>query len=98
MEDHDDKLAAWLMLGITVAFKIGLTLFVLIAYPSGPNLITNLALNWPWLVLTVVVVVALLGYAVWWLRLVRVRAKRARLLHGEWNVDSGEIATDRPRG
>jgi cytochrome bd-type quinol oxidase subunit 2 len=98
MEDHDDKLAAWLMLGITVSFKIGLTLFVLIAYPSGPNLITNLALNWPWLVLTVVLVIVLVGYAIWWLRLVRVRAKRARLLHGEWNVDSGEIATDRPRG
>jgi hypothetical protein len=98
MEDYDDKTAAWLMLGITVAFKVGLTLFVLLAYPSGPNLITNFALNWPWFVLLAVLLVVLATWALWRLRLVRVRAKRDKLLHAEWNVGPGEVTTDTPRG
>lgn len=88
MQDHDDTTAAWLMLAITIAFKVGLTLWVLIAYPSSKNLIVNLAINWPWFILLAVVGVALLGAPlVFWVRRVRVRAKRARLQHAEWNVD-----------
>lgn len=88
MEDHDDKMAAWLMLGITAAFKLGLMIWVLIAFPSSQNFIVNMALNWPWFVLSGVVLVALLGAPlVFWVRRVRVRAKRARLQHAEWNVD-----------
>jgi hypothetical protein len=88
MEDGNDTTAAWLMLGVTIAFKVGLTLWVLIAYPSSQNFIVNLALNWPWFVLLVVVAVALLAAPVlFWVRRVRVRAKRAQLQHAEWNVD-----------
>ena len=88
MEDHNDTTAAWLMLGITVAFKVGLTLWILIAYPSSKNFIVNLAINWPWFILLVAIGVGLLGAPLlFWVRCVRVRAKRERLQHAEWHVD-----------
>ncbi len=88
MEDGDDTTAAWLMLGITIAFKVGLTLWILITFPSTQNLVVNAAINWPWLLLGVVVLVALVGAPVaFWVRRLRVRAKREKLLHAEWHVD-----------
>ncbi len=87
MNEGDDTTAAWLMLGITAAFKVGITAWILIAYPSSKNLIVNLALNWPWLIIMGAVLVALLTAPVlFWVRRVRVRAKRARLQHAEWHV------------
>jgi cytochrome c biogenesis protein CcdA len=87
-EDHDDRTAAWLMLGVVAAFKVGLTVWVVLAFQSSQNLITNIALNWPWFILLVVIAVALLTAPVlFWVRRMRVRAKRAQLQHAEWNVD-----------
>ncbi|HEY7061453.1 MAG TPA: hypothetical protein VII06_08245 [Chloroflexota bacterium] len=87
-DDENDMTAAWLMLGIVVIFKVGLTVWVVLAFQSSQNLITNLALNWPWFILLVVIAVALLSApVVFWVRRVRVRAKRAQLQHAEWNVD-----------
>ena len=85
MDESDGVTAAWWMIGITIAFKVGLSLWVLIAYPSAQNLIMQIALNWPWL-LAIVVLVA--SPAVFWARMVRVRAKRAKLQRAEWNVDT----------
>ena len=88
MEDHDDTRAAWMMLGVTVAFKVGLTLWILIAYPSTQNFVVNLALNWPWLILMGAVLIGLFAAPVLFrYRLRRVRSKRARLQHAEWHVD-----------
>jgi len=86
--EHDDHTAALLMIGVVVAFKVGLTVWVVLAFQSQQNLITNIALNWPWFILLAVIAVALLAApVVFWVRRMRVRAKRARLQHAEWNVD-----------
>ena len=84
MDDHDGMTAAWLMIATVIAFKVGLTLYVLVAYPSGANLFMQIALNVPWLVL---IVVLLAAPALFWVRRLRVRAKRAQLVRAEWNVD-----------
>lgn len=85
MDDNEGTTAAWLMIGIVLAFKFGLTIFVLIAYPSTHNLLANAAANWP-------IVLGVLFFAAsplaFWIRLVRVRARRAKLLRAEWQVES----------
>ena len=87
-QDHDDHTAALLMLGVVVAFKVGLTVWVVLAFQSSQNVIMNVALNWPWFILLgVILVVVLSAPAVFWVRRVRVRAKRSRLQHAEWHVD-----------
>jgi hypothetical protein len=84
VDDSDGVGAAWAVIGVMVAFKLGLTLYVLVAYPSGPNLLANLAANWYWLLAIVVLVTPPL---IFWGRLVRMRAKRAKLQRAEWHVD-----------
>jgi len=88
MEEYDGKTAALLMVAIVAAFKVGLTIWVVLAFQSSQNLITNVALNWPWfLVLGGVVVALIAAPIVLWVRRMRVRAKRAQLQRAEWNVD-----------
>jgi hypothetical protein len=83
--------AAWVMIATMVAFKVGLTLYILIAYPSVLNLVMQLVLNVFWWILLVAVVAA--GVFLWgplvrmWTRLVRMRARRAELERAEWIVD-----------
>ena len=84
MREADDLSAAWMMIWVMIAFKVGLTIWILVAYPSGYNLFMQLALNWPWLLAMVLIVAA---PAVFWWRMIRVRAKRAKLQHAEWHVD-----------
>ncbi|HZS00679.1 MAG TPA: hypothetical protein VFE37_18325 [Chloroflexota bacterium] len=87
-EEHTDHTAALLMLAVVAAFKVGLTVWVVLAFRSSQNFIMNLALNWPWFILLVGLVGALIATPVlFWTRRVRVRAKRARLQHAEWHVD-----------
>jgi hypothetical protein len=87
-QDHDDHTAALLMLGVVAAFKVGLTVWVVLAFQSSQNVIVNVALNWPWFILLgVILVLVLSAPIVFWVRRVRVRAKRARLEHAEWHVD-----------
>jgi hypothetical protein len=83
--------AAWVMIATMVAFKVGLTLYILIAYPSVQNLVLQLVLNVVWWILLVAVVAA--GVFLWgplvrmWARLVRMRARRAELKRAEWTID-----------
>ena len=86
--EHDDHTAALLMLGVVAAFKVGLTVWVVLAFQSSQNVIMNVALNWPWFILLAVILVLVLSAPiVFWVRRVRVRAKRAQLQHAEWHVD-----------
>jgi hypothetical protein len=85
MEESDDMNAAWAMIWIMLAFKLGLTIWILIAYPSGQNLFMQIALNWPWVLVGGIV---LFAPTLFWIRLLRVRAKRAKLQRAEWEVDS----------
>jgi hypothetical protein len=86
--EHDDHTAALLMLGVVAAFKVGLTVWVVLAFQSSQNFIMNVALNWPWFImLAVIAVLVLTAPVLFWVRRVRVRAKRKRLQHAEWHVD-----------
>jgi hypothetical protein len=76
--------AVWWMLGTMIAFKVGLTLFILIAYPSVQNLIAQVALNALWFV---GIVVLLASPAIFWWRMLRLRARRKQLQWAEWHVD-----------
>jgi hypothetical protein len=86
--EHNEHTAALLMLGVVAAFKVGLTVWVVLAFQSSQNVIMNVALNWPWFImLAVIVVLVVTAPVLFWVRRVRVRAKRARLQHAEWHVD-----------
>jgi membrane protein YdbS with pleckstrin-like domain len=83
-DDADSVTAAWFVIGTMIAFKLGLTAYILLAYPSAKNLLFQLAFNWPWLL---AVVVLLTPPGLFWWRLWRVRARRAALQRAEWHVE-----------
>jgi len=71
------------MVAILVAFKIiTIGIIVLAAQPDGSYLPLLIAMNWPWLVVLVILFsVVPFGF---WFRLARARAKRRRLQRAEW--------------
>ncbi len=83
MRESDEMNAVWVMLSMMVACKVGLTIYVLVAFPSAANLAGQLA-GHP---LLLPVIGLLVPPAIYWARLLRGRAKRARLQRAEWNVD-----------
>lgn len=89
MAEGESLTPVWVLLGSMAAFIAGFTLYVLILHPTSDNLLAQLAINWPKLV-----VLVLFGGAPFlaWLRLVKVRAKRGRLVRAEWCLDSDERA------
>ncbi len=84
MEEADDLNAAWAMIWSMIAFKVGLTIWIILAFPSGYNLFMQLVMNWYWFA---AIVLILAGPALFWWRMLRVRRKRAKLQHAEWHVD-----------
>src|SRR5581483_4609718 len=48
MEEADDLNAAWAMIWSMIAFKVGLTIWIILAFPSGYNLFMQLVMNWYW--------------------------------------------------
>ena len=84
VRESDDLTPVWLMVAMMVACKVALTVYVLVAFPSAGNLAGQLAGNAPYLALILVLIVP---PAIYWGRLLRGRAKRARLQRAEWNVD-----------
>ena len=86
--DSTHRAALWAFVGIFVAFKVATTIMVILAAPAGMwNTIGFfMAFHWPVMVLGGIFAAA---PAVFWWRLVRVRAKRARLEEAEWHVDAG---------
>jgi hypothetical protein len=83
--------AAWLMIAAMVAFKLGLTIYILVAYPSAQNTAMQILLNlhW-WILLGVLAAVAVIAWGPllrMWARLVRMRRRRAALLRAEWRND-----------
>ncbi|MEA2641237.1 MAG: hypothetical protein QOF51_2631 [Chloroflexota bacterium] len=79
------RAALWTMIGILVAFKIATTAVILIVAPGARDVVIAffIAFHWPLLLAA-----AVFGFAplLFWLRLVKVRAKRAKLQAAEWNV------------
>ncbi len=75
-----------------IAFKVGLTIWIILAFPSAYNLFMQIVMNWYWFA---AIVLILAGPAVFWWRLLRVRAKRAKLQHSEWHVDESPAGSPR---
>lgn len=96
----EERAALWTLAGIFVVFKVVTTMAIIFAAPgaAGTTLALFLAFHWPFMLGG-----ALLGAApaLFWLRLVRVRAKRAELQAAEWRVEepgpAGEAAPSWPR-
>ena len=80
------RAALWTFVGILVGFKVVTTAVILIFAPAAREwvLAMFIAFHWPLLVAAVV-----FGFtpALFWLRLLKVRAKRHRLQAAEWRVD-----------
>ena len=84
MSEGESLTPVWAMLGTMAAFIAICTVYVIVLHPTADNLVAQLAINWPKLLLLVVFCGAPF---VAWLRLVKVRAKRGRLIREEWQLD-----------
>jgi len=80
------RAALWTMVGIFVVFKVATTALIVMASPdlAGATLGLFVALHWPFILGGLIFAAAPVAF---WMRLVRVRAKRARLQAAEWRID-----------
>jgi hypothetical protein len=80
------RAAFWTTVGVLVFFKIATTALIVMASPqlAGATLGMFFAFHWPFILGALFLAIAPLAF---WLRLVRVRAKRARLQAAEWRTD-----------
>jgi hypothetical protein len=78
--------ALWTLIGVFVVFKVATTIMIILAAPGAAGAIIALfvAFHWPFMLAAVIFGAA---PALFWWRLMRVRAKRARLQAEEWRVD-----------
>jgi hypothetical protein len=79
--------AMWAVAGPLIGLKLWATGILLVYAPTREALAMVLATGWPWLV---ALAILLGGPTVAWLRLVRVRARRARLRRAEWMLDEAD--------
>jgi hypothetical protein len=79
----EERMAPWIIGGALVVVKLLTTALILVFAPSSARAIIWLfiLLHWPFIVAGVVLGAA---PALFWIRLLRVRAKRAKLLAQEW--------------
>jgi hypothetical protein len=85
----DDRRSMLVFFGVLVAFKIWTVILILTLVTSWSTLAFLAATHVLWL--------ALGAFLLWapflfWSRLVRVRAKRRKLQHAEWNVETTEAS------
>lgn len=83
-EGEGSLVPAWAMLGVLVVGKIAIMIAMLIMMPTSAMVKFLAAYNWSWIILVLVLGA---GPSLFWWRLWRVRRKRARLVHAEWQVD-----------
>jgi hypothetical protein len=82
-----ERAALWTLVGIFVVFKVVTTAAIVMFAPRGAwnTVWFFVAFHWPFAVLGIAFAAA---PALFWWRLVRVRAKRAQLQQAEWRVDT----------
>jgi hypothetical protein len=80
------RVALWTLVGTFVFFKVATTAIIYFAAPEGGAATIGLfiAFHWPFILAGVIFAIA---PSLFWLRLVRVRAKRAQLEAAEWRTD-----------
>jgi hypothetical protein len=74
----------WTFFWMIVGFKVATSIAIFVMMPTAHNAIFQLGMNW-YVFLPALVVVLL--PTVFWFRLLRVRAKRRKLIRAEWNVE-----------
>ncbi len=82
---RDSRAALWTFLGMAIGFKLVTSVLIFAMMPSAHSAIFLIGMNWYWLVLPIVVVAL---PAMFWFRLMRVRARRRELIRAEWRVDA----------
>ncbi len=82
----EGRAALWTLVGIFVVFKVATTIMIIMAAPQAASTIVGLfvAFHWPFMIGGLIFALA---PALFWYRLIRVRAKRAQLQAAEWRVD-----------
>jgi len=83
----DTRAPLWTLIGIFIVFKLVTTAAIVFAAPghAGTTIALFFAFHWPFILGGLIFAAA---PALFWMRLVRVRAKRAQLQAAEWRVDS----------
>jgi hypothetical protein len=81
----EERSAPWIIGGALVAFNLVTTALILVFAPDSARTIIwlFLLLHWPFILGGIILAAAPLAF---WIRLMRVRAKRARLQAEEWEV------------
>jgi hypothetical protein len=89
----EGRAALWTLIGIFVVFKIVTTALIISLAPVHAPIViwAFVAMHWPFAVAAIIFGAA---PALFWYRLVRVRAKRAKLQAAEWQVDSPRSVPD----
>ena len=82
--DSEARTAAWTLFGVLCAFKILTAIMIFFMMPSTGSALALVVFHWFWLLPLVVVG---LGAGIAWLRLARVRARRAELLRAEFSLE-----------
>jgi threonine/homoserine/homoserine lactone efflux protein len=80
----EDRRGLYAFLGVLVGFKIWTLIIILWLTSTWQTVVFLLAGHVLWLAGAAVLVA---GPAAFWTRLIRVRAKRKKLQHAEWNVE-----------
>ena len=83
--DRDSRAALWTFLGMAIGFNVATSVIIFLMQPSWTSAAFLVWMNWYWAVLPVLVVAL---PAMFWFRLMRVRARRRELIRSEWRVDS----------
>jgi len=82
---EDERAAPWAIGGAIVAFKLLTTALIIICAPDSVKTVLwlFLLLHWPFMLGGLILAAAPIAF---WVRLVRVRAKRSRLVAEEWQA------------
>jgi len=80
------RAAFWTMVSIFIVFKVATTAMIIMAMPetAGTTIWLFFAFHWPFILGGLILAATPIAF---WFRLVRVRARRARLQAAEWRTD-----------
>ena len=82
--DAEARAAAWTFVVVLGGLKLGAACLIFWMQPSGQSALLLVALHGYWLVVPFFLLAAL--PTLYWLRLLRARARRRRLIRSEWQV------------
>jgi hypothetical protein len=81
--DEEGRAPLWTFVWMIVGFKLITSIVIFIMVPTAHSAIFLVGMNWYIILLPIVLVIV---PGLFWWRLMRVRAKRRKLIRSEWNV------------